>query len=41
MMGNPLAVYLIPAQLYLQEQVEKPALVRLQIPVLGQLICKS
>lgn len=40
MLGNPLAVCLIPVQLYLQEQVEKPALVGLQIIVLGQLICK-
>lgn len=41
MLGILLAVYLIPVQLYLQEQVGKPALVGLQIPVLGQLICKS
>lgn len=40
MLGHPLAAYLIPVQLYLQEQVEKPALVGLQIIVLGQLICK-
>ena len=41
MQGNPLAVYLIPVQHYLQEGVKKPTLIHLQLPVLGQLILQT